>query len=340
MASGFEALTYHGGDLAVARRLMPDAPQPWIDLSTGINPHPYPLPALEPEAWTRLPDRESLARLEAAAAARYRAPSPTHVVAAAGSQQLIQTLARLLPAKRVGVFGTTYLGHERAWRAAGAQVESADAFARLADCDAAIVVNPNNPDGRIVERAGLVELRDALAWRGGALIVDEAFMDFDGAEHSLAPRLPADAIVLRSFGKTYGLAGLRLGFAIAAPDVAQTLRAALGPWPVSGPAIVIGCAALADTGWLEASAARLAADAARLDRLLADCGWTIVGGTRLFRLAHCPTAKERFVDLLRQGILTRPFADAPQRIRFGIPATEEEWRRLTEAMAVDDRGSL
>ena len=332
MASGFEALAYHGGDLAVARRLVPDAPQPWIDLSTGINPYPYPLPTLAPEAWTRLPDRESVARLEAVAAARYGAASPAEVVAAAGSQALIQMLARLLSARRVGVLGATYAGHERAWRAAGAIVERVETLEALADFDAAIVVNPNNPDGRIVARGALVEVGDAIANHGGVLIVDEAFMDFDAVGHSLAPGLPTGAIVLRSFGKTYGLAGLRLGFAIASPDIAERLRAALGPWPVSGAAIAIGCAALADAPWLEAASARLGADAARLDALLVENGWTILGGTKLFRLAQHTDARAIFERLLRQGVLTRPFADASQRLRLGIPGSEAQWRRLTQAL--------
>ena len=330
LASGFEALAYHGGDLAVARRLAPDAPQPWIDLSTGINPHPYPLPALAPDAWTRLPDREGLARLEAAAAAHYGAASPAQVIAAAGSQALIQMLARLLPARRVGVLGATYAGHERAWRAAGATVERVEALEALAGFDVAVVVNPNNPDGRIVARGALLEISGALA---GALIVDEAFIDFDAAERSLAPGPPARTIVLRSFGKAYGLAGLRLGFAIAPPDIAETLRAALGSWPVSGAAIAIGCAALADAAWLDTTRARLGADAARLDALLVDNGWTIAGGTRLFRLAQRPDARAVFERLLHRGILTRPFADAPQRLRFGVPSSEPQWRRLTQALA-------
>ncbi len=329
---GFEALAYHGGDLAVARRLAPDAPEPWIDLSTGINPHSYPLPALAPEAWTRLPDRESVARLEAAAAARYGAADPAQLVAAAGSQQIIQTLARLLPARRVGVLGVTYAGHERAWRIAGATVERVEDIARLADFDLGVIVNPNNPDGRVVDKAQLFALAQSFAARGGMLIVDEAFMDFDASEQSLAPALPPDAIVLRSFGKAYGLAGLRLGFAVAPLGIADQLRAALGPWAVSGPAIAIGRLALSDTAWREAAQARLSADAARLDRLLIDGGWTILGGTKLFRLAERSDARVVFERLLRAGVLTRPFADAPHLLRFGLPASGEKWERLTAAL--------
>jgi cobalamin biosynthesis protein CobC len=332
--SAFEALAYHGGNLSVARRLVPQAMQPWIDLSTGVNPHPYPLPALEPEVWARLPERDDLARLETVAARRYRAPSPANVVAASGSQQIIETLARVLPARRIGVLGPTYSGHERAWRAAGVQVERVETISELAPFDVGVVVNPNNPDGRVVQRGDLLEISGAIAAHDGALIVDEAFIDFDAAEESLAAALPeAGAIVLRSFGKTFGLAGLRLGFAVASPALAALLREALGPWPVSGPAIAIGSKALADEAWLGAAAARLAAEATRLDRLLAENGWEVVGGAKLFRLAQSPSAQARFARLLRVGILTRPFAEAPQRIRFGIPATEEQWARLTQALS-------
>ncbi len=145
---GFEAFTYHGGALEVARRLAPDAPTPWIDLSTGINPHAYPLPDLAAEAWTRLPDSESLAELEAAAAARYRA-SAANVVAGPGSQALIQALARIARVRRVGALGPTYGGHAAAFAAAGVPVEHAGSLDAMDDLDVAIVVNPNNPDGRI-----------------------------------------------------------------------------------------------------------------------------------------------------------------------------------------------
>ena len=253
-----EAFTYHGGALDVARRLAPGAPEPWIDLSTGINPHPYPLPDLAPELWSRLPGSGALAELEAAAAARYGAPAGM-AVAGPGSQALIQALARIIPRGAVGVLGPTYGGLKAAFAAAGAQVDEAKRIEDMGGLDVAIVVNPNNPDGRITPRADLLELHRRLARRGGVLIVDEAFADFDGESESLAPVLPAGAVVLRSFGKSFGLAGLRLGFAIASADIVQPLRAALGEWPVSGPAIAIGTKALADLAWTDAMRDRLGA---------------------------------------------------------------------------------
>ena len=198
--------------------------------------------------------------------------------------------------------------------------------------DVAIVVNPNNPDGRIIPRNDLLALHERLARRGATLIVDEAFADFDGQE-SLAPMLPASgAVVLRSFGKAYGLAGLRLGFALASPDIVPSLRGALGPWPVSGPAIAIGVRALADSDWLEETRARLGKERARLDALLRGTEWRIIGGTRLFRLAAHADARAAFERLLGAGILARPFADAPDWLRFGIPGDEHAWERLATAL--------
>jgi cobalamin biosynthetic protein CobC len=326
-------LAYHGGNLGAARRLCPDAPQPWIDLSTGINPFAYPLPALTPELWTRLPEPDALAALEAAAARRYSA-RPEQIVAASGTQAIIQWLARLRPSACVGILGFSYGGHAQAWRVAGARVETVETIGALAAFDVAIVVNPNNPDGRVASRAALVELHRELAAREGTLIVDEAFIDLEPHAESLAPILPArSAIVLRSFGKTYGLGGLRLGFAIADSETAATLRASLGPWAVSGPAIAIGRAALADDAWLEQTKQRLARDVARLDSLLVEAGFAALGGAQLFRLAQRANARQCFAALLRHGILVRPFAEQPDQLRFGIPGDEEVWRRLRIVIA-------
>jgi cobalamin biosynthetic protein CobC len=328
----FGAFTYHGGALEVARRLEPGAPEPWIDLSTGISPYAYPLPDLDPEAWSRLPESGALAELEAVAAQRYRVAAE-NVVAGAGSQALIQALSHILSRGAVGVLTPTYSGFATAFAAAGARIVEAKRLEDMGDVDVAIVVNPNNPDGRIISRAPLLDLHERLARRGGVLIVDEAFADFNAGGESFAPSLPGSgAVVLRSFGKAYGLAGLRLGFALTSPDMIQRLRAALGPWPVSGPAIAVGVRALGDSDWLEATRARLSGDVARLDALLLSAGWRIIGGASLFRLAGRPEAGAAFGRLLTAGILTRPFADMSDRLRFGIPADESAWERLGKAL--------
>ena len=235
--SARQRLFQHGGDINSARLAFPGAPEPWLDLSTGINPVPYPVGALDPGLWTRLPAPAEIAALEQAAAARYGAPA-AHVVAAPGAQALIQWLPRLFPAPAVAIPGPTYGGHATAWRAAGARVVD-----RVQPGAPAVIVNPNNPDGR---RYSPAELR-GMAAQASLLVVDEAFADFDAASAA-----PPEAVVLRSFGKAYGLAGVRLGFAIARPEIAATIRAALGAWAVSGPAVEIGRRALADAAWLAA----------------------------------------------------------------------------------------
>jgi cobalamin biosynthetic protein CobC len=323
----------HGGGLDAARRRFPSAPEPWIDLSTGVSPRAYPLPTIPPESWTRLPDENAQAMLEAAAAKAYRAPARVDVVAGAGTQAFIQCLPRLFPARRVATLGFTYAEHAANWRASGARASVAATLDELADLDVAVVVNPNNPDGRRVPPEALIELARRMAPRGGRLIVDEAFVDLT-PEASVAPAAGGNLIVLRSFGKAYGLPGVRLGFALCEPIVAARLRAALGPWSVNGPALIVGAAALADLGWLEGSAASLEISARRLDALLEAAGFAIVGGTSLFRLAQHDEAAIWFTRLCQAGILTRRFDERPTWLRFGLPAAPEDWERLRAALGV------
>ena len=333
MPERLDELRYHGGNLSAARRSFPNAPEPWIDLSTGINPVPYPLGIIAPSAWTKLPEPRGLAELEAAARAAHSAKPSTEIVAAPGTQALIQWLPRVFPARRAGILGFTYGEREECWRAAGTKVSTVEALTDLVAFDVSVVVNPNNPDGRTFPPDDLAEIAKTLAQHGGLLIVDEAFMDPLGRRSSLVPRLPeAGALVLRSFGKIYGLSGLRLGFAIAPPEVGEVLRRAIGPWAVSGPAIEIGRRALADASWLKETVARLSDEAARLDRLLQSAGFEIVGGTPLFRLAQHKRARAFFERLGRAGILSRPFQAKPDWLRFGIPHARAEWERLEAAL--------
>ena len=320
--------TYHGGDLAAARAAFPEAPQPWIDLSTGINGRPYPVGSFDPDGLHRLPEPAAILALEAAAARAYGAHG-SRVIAAPGTQALIQWLPRLFPARRVGILGFSYAEHSRAWDRAGAHVDICGRVEDLEGYEVAVVVNPNNPDGRLVAPEQLLHLGTKV----GLLVVDEAFADALPQTASLVPLRPErGTIVLRSFGKFFGLAGLRLGFAVASPDLGPTLRDALGPWAVSGPAIELGCRALADAEWRADTAARLAREAERLDALVAGAGAAILGGTTLFRLAQVSHGSAWFEHLGRAGILVRPFAEHPSWLRFGIPAADWQWDRLAEAL--------
>ena len=328
-----DAFTIHGGRLSEARRRFPDAPAPWIDLSTGINPEPYPVRAATREERSRLPDPAEIAVLEAAAAQACGVEAPS-VLATAGAEAGIRLLAAALPARRVGILEPAYGGHAEAWRAAGVEVKpiARASLSGAAACDLVVAVNPNNPDGALLSAASLRE----LAWRmkacGGWLVVDEAFIEASEVVSATAQLEPDQRLItLRSFGKFYGLPGLRLGFLTAPPDLVDHLRARLGAWPVSADAIAAGCQAYADQAWAARTRERLAGAAARLDRLLISARLDVVGGTNLFRLAAAKDAPHRFHRLAQAGVLTRPFDYAPNWLRFGLPA-DEHWPRLQAAL--------
>jgi cobalamin biosynthesis protein CobC len=318
----------HGGDMGESQRRFPDAPRPWIDLSTGINAVPYPVTPLPADTWSRLPTQGDEQALLAAAAARYRIPDVATIATAPGTQALIQLLPRLLPKSRVAVLGPTYEEHEVCWERQGHAVTVVSTLEEAEHADVAVVVNPNNPTGRLLPPEALRALAASVSF----LVVDEAFIDLLPLEASLARDVPARTIVLRSFGKTYGLAGLRLGFAIAGPSLIDRIRDELGPWAVSGPALEIGRMALSDDRWLAATTTRLTANQQRLDEILVAAGFKVVGGTSLFRLAHHPEAQAMVANLGRHGIHVRSFSREPQWIRFGMPAGTEAFARLAAAL--------
>lgn len=323
----------HGGGLAAARRLFTDAPEPFIDLSTGINPYSYPLPQLPPDLFTRLPDPQTVAAVAAIAAQTYGVPSPSHVVPAPGTQILLPLVAALVAPGRAAVVTPTYREHARAAALAGHSVSEIGGLEAAREASLVIVTNPNNPDGRLFDKDELIALAKRLARRGGLLIVDEAFMDVGPHDGGLAGEVGGHPIVvLRSFGKFFGLAGLRLGFALASPQLASRLAARLGPWAVSGPALAIGATALADRAWIEQTRENLLVAADRLKAILANAGPEIIGGTALFQLVRTPAASDLFHHLGRAGILVRSFAEHPSWLRFGLPGTEAAWARLRMAM--------
>jgi cobalamin biosynthetic protein CobC len=281
-----------------------------------------------------LPEQASLLELKEIAAKAYDAPSPAHVAIAPGSQILVAQVGFLLARGRACVLTPTYAEHARVAELAGHSVVEVAEVAQLADARIAIVVNPNNPDGRIVAKDTLLGLADRLRRRGGLLLVDEAFMDVGAQGLSLANQVGrGNIVVLRSFGKFYGLPGLRLSFAIATPDIASRLAAALGPWPVSSAALATSKVALADLAWREKTLTSLAEAALKFDVVLAGAGLEVIGGTSLFRLARTKDAAALFRHLGEAGIHVRRFNKYPAWLRFGFPALEEEWQRLKTALA-------
>lgn len=327
----------HGGDLDRARAAYGGAPGDWIDLSTGINRVAYPMPLLGPADLCALPQREALDDLIAAARAAYETRAA--ILPLAGAQAAIQLVPRLVRDKvsaqvaiDARVLAPTYNEHAGALSGAGIAVRDVAEASDLAGADVAILVNPNNPDGRRHEPANFF----VLAERVGLLVVDESFADAEPnltLAKGLSDDAPANVLVLRSFGKFYGLAGLRLGFALGAPALIAHLQALAGPWAVSGPAIAAGRVALRDAPWRARTIARLTEDCARLDALATRCGWRLIGGTALFRSYAVPGgAAAAQAALAQRMIWSRVFPYAQDWLRLGLPGSEEEWRRLEAAL--------
>src|SRR5271170_1020506 len=128
----------HGGDLGAARRLFPAAPEPFVDLSTGINPKPYPVPRLSADLFARLPDPAAVAALSVTAARVYGAPSAAHVVPAPGTQILLPLVANLVPAGRVAILAPSYPEYARAAALAGHAVTESGTIGELAEAALAI----------------------------------------------------------------------------------------------------------------------------------------------------------------------------------------------------------
>ncbi len=317
----------HGGnlDMAMARFGAGD----WIDLSTGINRRPYPMPVLAEADLHCLPTHtEQEALMETARRAWDVAPGWAGL-ALAGAQAAIQLVPWVVGKGRARVLAPTYNEHAACLRSAGWALDEVQTVKALAGADLAVLVNPNNPDGRCHTPA---ELR-ALAGQARMLIVDESFADPQPGRSVLPLAPPDNLLVLRSFGKFYGLAGLRLGFAFGPRWLIDRMAVMAGPWPVSGPALAAGRVALADGAWAQAMRHQLVQDAGRADRLAESAGWALIGGTSLFRLYETGDAVAAQERLARHRIWSRIFPWSDRWLRLGLPGPETEWERLAAALA-------
>ncbi|MGY6637288.1 MAG: threonine-phosphate decarboxylase [Erythrobacter sp.] len=320
----------HGGRIDLARELFGGSD--WLDLSTGISPWAYPfdIPA---QSLTRLPSPDDLALVERRAAECFGS-DPAATMAVPGSDLGLRLIGQMLNAQRPAAVVPGYSGHTAMWPHACQKVPSDpdELMVAAATCDAVVLARPGNPGGEIIDDYVLQSIAERLAARRGWLIVDEAFADADPAL-SLAARRWPNLIVLRSFGKFAGLAGLRLGFVIAPPAMAAFLRRGVGDWPISGPAVAAGLAFYRNTAWQFAQRRRLAESGERLDRVLSGAGLALTASTPFFRTCETPYGWRLFEHLANHHILTRPFADDPARLRIGLPEDAITTRQVALALA-------
>lgn len=307
----------HGGGLDAAAQAYGGPRDQWIDLSTGINPHPYPFALVAGTPWTALPDSAANQRLIDAARAFWQVPDQAAILPVPGASAAIAQIPRLVPPGRVWIPGPTYNEHAAAFDFGGWATAS-----EAASATAQVLVHPNNPTGRLWQASDL-----AAPLR----IIDESFCDICPRDSLMPQATTPGTLILKSFGKFWGLAGLRLGFAIGDPALVEDLAEMLGPWPVSGVALQVGAQALQDQAWAETIRKRLIADATRLDELMSKCGAVLHGGTPLFRLYQVDDAATWQDRLARHQIWSRIFPYDPTWLRLGLPPSNG-WDRLEAAV--------
>jgi cobalamin biosynthetic protein CobC len=308
----------HGGGLDAAIAQFGGSRASWLDLSTGINPVPYPVPEIPAHYWQCLPDAGAQNRLLNAALNFWDVPKTADIIATSGVSQLIAMLPSLCNTDTVEIIGPTYNEHAAAFNAAGWNVGETG--------NVRVVVHPNNPDGRVHNITTQEAAKTKLT------IIDESFCDVMPDKSLIALAQQPNVIILKGLGKFWGLAGMRLGFAIASPQLIQKMTDRIGPWAISGPAQFIGTAALNDEKWANSTRDRLTCDAQRLDGLLHRNGCKLVGGTNLFRLYDVGNAAALQSKLAKKYVWSRAFPYSNSWLRLGLPGSQNEWDHLKQAL--------
>lgn len=322
----------HGGHLDAMKRDFAQAPRPWLDLSTGINPWPYALGPFHPDSLAHLPTEAAKAQCLGAMAEAWQAKAIS-ITLIPGSELIIRLLPHLISPRRVALTRPMYSDHERVWRRAGVEIVIAnDPLEAVDEVDLVVICNPNNPDGRTWARADLRAARARLAERGGFLLMDEAYGDLDEGRSLCPDAGEPGLLILRSTGKFYGLAGLRLGAFLAPPAIKTALEGYLGFWSVSGPALEAGARLYSDLSWQNDTRRHLAEARMKMDDALKAAGIDVITGTDLFRYIEIEAAHQAWQHLAEAGIYTRRFSGDDHHLRLGL-CEEGALQRLSEAWA-------
>jgi cobalamin biosynthetic protein CobC len=336
----------HGGQLNNVAKLFKRPLNEWLDLSTGISPISYPIPSIPQIIWQQLP-QTSNGLIEAAK--RYYGTG--NIITTSGSQAVIARLPSLylnytkrLPNKiDVWLPVVGYKEHERSWHDAGFNIkryQNLPTFKDLKLNAIVVVINPNNPTGELHQQHTLKALLKTVESLSGWLIIDEAFMDVITPNQTLIDlSTNKHLFVLRSIGKFFGLAGIRIGFLSAHSMWLLKLQQLSSPWEVNGPAQFIAEQALKDHTWQSAQRKTLIALSIKLEMLLTEtfadstnnCLKNIeVSGCGLFKTLVHPQATEIYQKFCHQGLYVR-LCDENNALRFGIP-DQKQYKTLEKLL--------
>lgn len=308
-------MSKHGGQLIKASQKYGIPLEDWLDLSTGINPVSYPVKNIPASVLNQLPENDD--RLIHAAKAYYKTQN---VLTVSGSQWAIEQLPFLFPISRVGVINPSYYEHALQWQKAGHQIIEiieGEVDNCLSDIDILIIINPNNPTGKFFSKKQLLSWHDSLQKKGGTLIIDEAFMDITPNKSLVSDNMLESLIILRSIGKFFGLAGIRIGFVIAEPKFLLRLKKCQGLWAISNTSAWIAEQALRDLVWQKKMRLQLPVMRKKTVKWLESIGLRVSCATDLFIYVQTEEAEKIYLSLAKLGVLVRYFEE-DNSLRFGL----------------------
>ncbi|MCI2284082.1 threonine-phosphate decarboxylase CobD [Colwellia sp. MSW7] len=341
----------HGGQLQQVAKQYNIPAENWLDLSTGIAPFSYPIPSIPEKVYQSLPQTSS--DLKTAAKRYYNADN---LLVTNGSQAIIKLLPTLWR-KKNPLSTTVYLPeqgykeHALAWQTAGFTVywykNELLEQEPIENNTVLVIINPNNPTGQLYSQSTLIKYQEKLEKSNGLLVIDEAFIDVVSPSHSMSHTINSNSntinntLILRSFGKFFGLAGIRIGFLIGSETWIEKFNDQLGPWQVNGPAQFIAQSALSDYQWHEQQKQKLQLLSADLRTILTKSipseYINKITGTDLFQTVYFTESTETksraenyYASLCQQAVYAR-LTDDKQALRFGL-AKKNQHERLKNAL--------